>query len=290
MEQINITDTIISTINTIFEKIFSSIDNNLYAVLDDITFITPHILKDGYMEKIFGTSTTNGVLLISNSLLIAFVIYFSAKQMLSNITYTQVEQPGQFIFKIVLCGICMNCSYFLIEQVLSIFSNITLAIRALGEDVFGKSICFSELINTINNKISVNTNSLDIFSVDGLIKGTLTISLLSLVFSYSLRYITIKIFIILSPFAILSLSLRASSFFFKAWIKNLFSLLFVQIIVSIVLLILFSMDYSEDNLLTKFLYIGGIYALIRVNTFVREFVGGVSTNVGVNVSNLLKKQ
>ena len=43
---------ITSTSNT------SSIDNNLYSVLDDITFITSDILKDNNFEKIFGKLET----------------------------------------------------------------------------------------------------------------------------------------------------------------------------------------------------------------------------------------
>ena len=39
MEQSNITQIIIDTINTILGNLFSSIDNNLYNLLDDITFI-----------------------------------------------------------------------------------------------------------------------------------------------------------------------------------------------------------------------------------------------------------
>ena len=99
----------------------------------------------------------------------------------------------------------------------------------------------------------------------------------------------IKIFILLTPFAILSLILEHTSWFFKAWVRNLFSLLFIQIIVSIVLLILFSMDYSSNNLMTKFIYIGAIYALIKSNSFVRDFIGGVSTTFTQNVENLFKK-
>ena len=114
-------------------------------------------------------------------------------------------------------------------------------------------------------------------------------SLLNLVFTYSFRYVMIKIFILLTPFAILSLILEHTSWFFKAWVRNLFSLLFIQIIVSIVLLILFSMDYSSNNLMTKFIYIGAIYALIKSNSFVRDFIGGVSTTFTQNVENLFKK-
>ena len=66
----NITQTIISTINCIFEQIFGSINNNLYSALDNITYINSDILKNNNFENIFGTSATNGILLISNSLLL----------------------------------------------------------------------------------------------------------------------------------------------------------------------------------------------------------------------------
>ncbi len=90
---------------------------------------------------------------------------------------------------------------------------------------------------------------------------------------------------LLSPFAILSLTLDKTSWFFKAWFRNLFSLLFIQIVVALVLLILFSMDYSSSNLLLKFVYVGGIYALIKTNSLVRDFIGGVSTEVSQSVKN-----
>ena len=182
----------------------------------------------------------------------------------------------------------MNFSFFLMELLLDLNSNISLAIRSLGENLFNKNISFSELINTINTNMSISSSSINIFTIDGLIKGTLTLSLLSLVLSYSFRYIMIKVFILISPFAIFSLCLNNTSWFFKAWFRNIFSLLFIQNIVSIVLLILFSMDFSSDNLFTKFIYIGGIYVLIRANSFVREFIGGVSTNISQSVNNFSK--
>ena len=285
----NITQTIIDTINTIFETLFASIDNNLYSVLDEITFINSDILNDSNFEKLFGTSTSNGILLIANSLLLGFLLYYGFKYLMSHITYHKVDSPFSFVIKIVVFGICMNFSFFIVQMLLDLNSNISLAIRSLGENLFGKNICFSELINTINTKVSIDTSSLNIFSIDGLIKSTLSISLLSLVFSYSLRYIMVKVFVLLAPFAFISLCTDNTSWFFKAWLKNLFSLLFIQIIVSLVLLILFSLDFDDTNLFNKFVYVGGVYALIRANTFVREFIGGVSTNVSQSVKSLIHK-
>ena len=281
--QTNITQTIINTINSIFEMLFSSIDNNLYSVLDKITFINSDILTDKNFENIFGTSTSNGILLIANSLLLGFILYYGFKYLMSHITFQRVDSLFSFIIKIIIFGICMNFSFFILQFLLDLNSNISLAIRSLGKNLFGSELSFSELINKINTNISIDTSSLNIFSVDGLIKSTLSLSLLNLVFSYSFRYIMVKVFILLAPFAFLSLSLDSTSWFFKSWLKNLFSLLFIQIIVSLVLLILFSLDFSSSNLFNKFVYVGGIYSLIKVNSFVREFIGGVSTNISQSV-------
>ena len=207
------------------------------------------------------------------------IIYFAIKYLLSHFTYSEMESPKQFIFKLIICGICMNFSYFFLEQFINIVYFITVAIRNVGENIINRNICFSELINSINLILSFNTNSINIFSLDGIIKGTISFSLLNLLLSYALRYIMIKVFALLSPFAILSLSLKNTSWFFKTWAKNLFSLLLIQIIVSLILVILFSTDYSSGNLLSKFIYVGGIYALIKTNSFVRDFIGGISTNI-----------
>ena len=206
MEQTNITQIIIDTINTLFGNLFSSIDNSLYNVLDDITFINSNILYDKNFEKLFGTSTTNGILLISNSLLLGIIIYFSIRYLLSHFTYSKIESPHSFLIKLVLCGISMNCSYFLLSQFLDLFSNISLAIQGIGENIFHKNICFSELILDINNNIAINSSSINIFTLDGLIKGIISTSLLGLVFSYSMRYVLIKVFVLIAPFAILSKS------------------------------------------------------------------------------------
>ena len=282
----DITQIIIDTINTIFENLFSSIDNSLYEVLDKVTFISSDILRDSNFETIFGTSASNGILLIANSLLLGFLLYYAIRYLMAHLTFTQSELPFRFLIKLVLCGIFMNFSFSCLELFLDLNNNISLAIRSLGEHLFNKNICFSELINTINTQMAIDTNSLNLFSLDGLIKSILSVSLLSLVFSYSLRYVFVKVFILLSPFAILSLSLQNTNWFFRSWFRNLFSLLFLQIIVSLVLLILFSMDYSASNLFVKFIYVGGIYALIRANSFIREFIGGVSTQVTQTVKKI----
>ena len=98
----NITQTIINTINTIFENLFASIDNNLYSLLDEITFINSDIIKDQTFEKIFGTSTSNGILIIANSLLLGFIIYYSIRYLMSHLTFNKVENPFSFIINLII--------------------------------------------------------------------------------------------------------------------------------------------------------------------------------------------
>ena len=286
MEQnTNMSQVVINTINTIFRDLFKSIDANLFKILDDLTFINSNILHDKYFEKIFGSSATNGILLIANSLLIGYILYYSVKYLSSSFTFSRVENPIQFIFKLIIFGIAMNSSYFILQQILDINFNICGAIKSIGEDLFRQNIGFSNLIESINSNLKIAEDNLNIFSVDGIIKGTTTISLINLVTVYAVRYVIIKLLILISPFAILSLCLENTSFFFRLWIRNLFSMLFIQILVALILLIIFSVDYNSNDLMTKFIYIGGIHCLLKVNTFVREFMmgTGISTNVQNNI-------
>ena len=283
--QQNLTELIKETINSIFSDLFSSIDNSLYSILDDITFIKSDIITDSYFQNLFGTSSTNGVLLISNSLLIGFILYYAVNLLFSHYSYSEIQKPSQYIFRVIIFVILMNFSYFICELIINLNSYITLAIRQIGESVFGKEICFNSLIKELNKIIVIEGDNFNIFSLDGIIKGFISLSLFNLAFNYSLRYIMLKVFILICPFAILSLINKNSIWIFKSWLRITLPLLIFQIFISIILLIIFSINFT-DNLFSKLLYIGGIHALIKANQFMKEFMGGLSTNISTNISNL----
>lgn len=282
-ETSSLTNTIIQTINSIFQTLFSSIDNSVYQILDEITFIDQTILKDSLFEKLFGTNTSNGLLVIANSLLLGFCLYYAIRLLYSYYMNLQIERPYQFVFKLLIFGIVMNCSYFICEQFLQINNFISDAIGSVGSHVLGHEISFSELIHQLNNIICVGQTDFTIFSFDGLIKSFISIGLFNLIFSYSLRFVLVKIFILLTPFAILSLINQSTSWLFKSWFRTILSLLLQQSFVSIILLIIFSFPFEETNIFSKLIYIGGIYALIRANSYLRSLIGGISTDVSNNI-------
>lgn len=283
--QTNITQTIISTINTLLSSLFSSIDNNLYSILDDIVFIDTDILHDNFISSIFGTSNTIGLLLLSNSLLIGFALFYIIRYAFSHYTSSQTEQPFQFLFKLFIFAALSNSSYFLMEQLININSLISLSIREIGENIFNCNISFSELILKLNNIVSIQEN-LNIFSMDGLLKSFISINLLNLLFTYSLRYVILKVFVLITPFAIITLINSSTSWFFKSWFKSILSLLLLQSLVSLILLIIFSTNFSATEIMPKIICIGSLYALTKANSYIRDLIGGISTDVSANFSSL----
>ncbi len=280
----NLTQTILDTINQIFSSLFSSLDNSMYGTLDKLAFVDNSILNDTFFEKIFGTNASNGLLLIANSLLVAFALYYCFKLLYANFISIQLESPYQFVFKLIIFGISINCSYFICKNLIEINSLISSSIRAIGENIFNTPISFSSFIQSLNSVISVEENSFNLFSFDGLLKSFISISLFNLLFSYALRYVMLKVLILLTPFSILTLVNHSTSWFFKTWFKCLFSLLILQSFVSIVLLIIFSFQLNFDDIFSKLLCVGSIYALIRANSYVQHLFGGITTDVSSNLS------
>lgn len=287
LENTNIVDTITQTINTIFNNLFSSIDNNAYATLDDITFISKDILNDNFSNDLLGTSTSTGIIIIANALIVGLSIYYAIRYMSSIYTSSQVERPYQFIFKLIIVTAFVNCSYFICEEFLNINFLISGSIRTVGENLLNTNISFEELIIKINSIVSRET-TLNVFSFDGMIKSFTSFGLFNLLFSYSLRYIMVKVFVIITPFMIITLLNTSTSWIFKMWMKSVLSLLLVQSLISIILVIIFSTDFSANNTFTKLIYIGSIYALIKANSYTRQILGGISTDVSSNISSLSK--
>ena len=262
-------NTILSTINELFSSLFSSIDESIYTALDEISFINTNILRSSYLEKLFGTSSTTGILMIANALLIGFVLYFAIKHLLSSFAIVESQNPYHFILKIIFIGICVNCSFFICEQIINLNSLVSSAIREVGYDILDTPICFSKLIDISDSIILIEENKSNAFSIDGIIKTVVSLGFLNLIFIYSIRYVLIKVFI-------MTLSLRSTSFLFKSWLKCFLSLLFIELFASFILIVMFSIEYSASNLISKLLFIGSIFALMKVNNYVRDFIGGIS--------------
>ena len=258
---------------------FSSIDNHIYANLDTFTFINNDILKNSIFEKLLGANGKTGILYLSDALLLGIIIYYAIRYSYSSFSGSNVEKPTQFVFKIIILGILINSSYFISDQLLQLNFLISSSIQEIGEGIIGKQISFSNLIKELNSVISIGSNSFDLFSFDGIIKGFISVGLLNLLFSYSLRYVMVQVFVLLTPLIFLSLMNSSTYWIFKSWFKAFLALLLLQSFISIILIVMLS--FSTSN---KILLIGAIYSLIRANTYMKEIFGGINIEVSNNIS------
>jgi len=279
LDNINLTEQILKTINELFGNLFSSIDNSLYSVLDSIVFIDSNITKNNFFISILGNNSTEGLILICNSLVLGFILYFAINYLLSHLIYSHSETPKQFFFKSIIFITIMNSSLWICDEIIFINSIITQAISSIGLKLFHTEINFSNFINHINQNIYLSSTDFSIISFDGIIKSFTTFGLLNLVFTYSLRYIMVQTFVLISPFAFISLLSSKTSFFFNVWLKTFISLLLMQVLISIILLLSFTIDINSSLPISKLLFIGVIYALLKSNTYIKELFGGISTEV-----------
>lgn len=284
MSQTDYSQIILDTLNKLFGNLFSSIDNTLYSLLDKIVFIDKSLISEMFFDKALGSIYNIGLITIANSLLVGFTLYYCSNLLLSTYTAKQIERPYQFIIKIIVFSIFINNSKFFCEQLLYINSLISDSIGELSNLVFNTTLSFNTLINQINSLLSVT--SYNLFSFDGIMKSFISVGLLNLLFSYALRYIMIKVFILLSPFAFLSLINSSTSWFFRTWIKNFMSLLLLQSFISLIFLIIFSFDSTFSSAFSQLMYIGAIYALTKANHYMRELFGGISTDFNANIGSL----
>lgn len=287
-EQINLTQIILNSLNELFSMVFSSVDNTIYSTLDNLTFINSSILSDGNFQKILGQSANDGLLLVCNSLILGFIIYYSINYLISHLIYSKIDSPKQFIFKCIIFIGIMNSSLWICSEIINIVSIITDVVSNLSLSLFGKETTFSNFINTINQNIYSSNDGFNLISFDGFVKSFVSFGLINLIFTYSLRYIMILVFSLISPFAFLSLITNSSEWFFKVWIKSFISLLLVQILISLILLLAFSIPLDNNSNISKLLYIGIIYALIKSNSYMKELFGGISYNVNTSIASFSK--
>ena len=125
--QVSIVQVITETINNLLSNLFSSIDNSLYSVLDNLLFIGPDIFTDTSLQKTLGSHNSNGLVLICNALLIGITLYYACFLMMSKFTLSQVQNPSQFIFKLFFAAIAINSSLFIVEKFVTLFSNVSLS-------------------------------------------------------------------------------------------------------------------------------------------------------------------
>lgn len=269
-ETINLTNFICDFINNIFLKIFSSIDNTLCSNLDSILFIHPDITSDAKFQQFFGTDLTNGLLLIVNSLIFGIVLFYILKFAISHLTYSKIDSPYQFVFKCIIFIVCMNSSLWICQGLIFLISLLSDFICEIGSSICGYEIHFSNLIHHVNSILYPSLETLTLFSFNGILKAISSLGIVYISLIYAVRYLMCKIFVLLAPFAFVSLINNHFDGFFKGWLKQFLSLLCMQIWISIVLVLGFTLEFQTGNILSEVFYLAILTLIIQCSYHVKQ--------------------
>ena len=285
MDYQNFPEVISKTLSTLINSLLTSIDSNVFSVLDKLVFLKSSYLFDTYFISFFTKKFS--IITLSEVLLFGFLLYYGASYLISFFTCNNYQKPLSFLTRLFFTALLIRHSMELCEKIIDFFEIITETIKTLGISMFSFHLSFSVLYDRLSKVfLSDLKNPFGLFSFDGILKTFLSFCFVNLLFTYSVRFIYIKILIIVSPIICLSICLDQTIWIFKIWLKNFLSLLFVQIIICIILLIIFSLNNLADPLVSKLLYVGSIICLIRTTSFVREFSSGFTSDVTTSFSNI----
>ncbi len=284
VQTIDIVKVILETANSLCNSLLSSMNTNIFPLLDKVAFIDSTIIDDEFFMKIFGTSIKSGILMLANCILFAFVLYYCVRMFISHFSGNEVESPSRFLLRIILSALAMNISLELCKLFILGTEQITEFFSTLGYEIFGKQISFQGLSSYVTSYSNNN-----IFSLNGIISIMLSISSLGLLTSFAVRYIIIKLLVLAAPFAFLCISNKSTEPFFRSWYKSFISLLLMQIVLSVLLLFPYSLlENSSNSELNQILLIGSIAALLKSEQIVKELFNGagISTDFQAGIAGL----
>ena len=121
---VSLSETIFEIINTMFSNLFSSIDNGIYTLLNDIVFLDSSAVITDSIQNIFFSDKFN-LLILANILVGCIFTYKIIKIVISLYTSQDTQFPYIYVIKSVTIIISMNCCLFICEQILEINYLIT---------------------------------------------------------------------------------------------------------------------------------------------------------------------
>lgn len=267
-----VTENIINSINTVVEKIYKSVEGQVYELLDKTIIISPDILNKEPLSKIYEKDGSSIFMIICASLITFYTIYYISTRLVSMYNGSKVESVYRFVLKLVISIILMSSSLFLVETVLDINNLMTEAVNAAGKQITGEKISFDSLKEKITDLDKYMKQ--DFISLDGMIKSFIAFGAISLLINFAVRYVTIIFLIIISPFGIMFMASPITAGISKAWLKLFITSIITQIVVQLLLIIPLSFK-DVNTTIFRIVLVGTIYLLYRLNMFIKDVLGNI---------------
>ena len=267
---------IINAINIISEKVFKSVEGEVFKGIDELLIINHEILRKEPLKTLFITNDDKGVIVLAMSFVIFFMVYYIISRMIAMYNGENTENIFKYMLRIIVCVICSASSLFILEQILNINGLLTQCLASIGKDLTGEEICFISLRELVLNLDEYMSK--EALSIDGIIKGIISFGSTTILITFAIRYVTIIFLSIVSPIAIMFAASSATYGIFKSWVNMFVGNLFIQNVVVIILMIPLAVKEVDSDLF-EIILVGSIYLLYRINNFSKEFLGDISNQI-----------
>ena len=180
-------ESLLSSINILIEKIYKSVEGNVYELLDKLVTISADILKQEPLKYIF--KDENGVVFVATSLILFYIVQYILMKLIGMYNGNSPENIFKFVFRIIITVAIASSSKYICELVLNVNEMFTNIISSIGENISKHEISFTGFGEVVTNLEKYMGS--DNLGVDGLIKGFISFGAITLLINYSVRYVTI---------------------------------------------------------------------------------------------------
>lgn len=265
---------ILNSINAVAEKIYKSVEKDVFKNLDLLLNISPKILNEEPLNKIFEENLNENIILLIS----CFIVFFAISYIISRLVFLyNGDRPTnvfKFILRVSICVICSVSSFYIIDTILNTNNMFTNIVVSIGQDITGEDICFNSLREIVIDLDKYMSE--EFLSLDGMIKGVISFGATTLLLNFSIRYATVILLIAITPIAIIFASSDVTFDIFSNWLRLFLVNLFTQNIV--VLIIIIPLSFKKmDSTMFKIVLVGSIYLLYKVNNFSKEIFGNIWT-------------
>ncbi len=256
---------IVNSINSILSKLYSSIIDNGFNLLDKIAVIDSNIFKSGTL-KLF-VDNIDSVNAIVIALFSSLCTFFILKYILSIYSDIYVLNIYHFIIKAIFVGtICTN-SIYVCTTALNFHSQLNKAIKEYLREISGENIEYKFLKEDINT-LEKFFKSIKKIGIKGLKDSIVCTYIIFLIIVYSCRYVIIILCIISSPFFLLLLIDKNTSKYTFLWFNTFFKSLILENI-NIIIIFIPITNRKNDEIYSAIL-IGSMLVMYKINKKIGE--------------------
>lgn len=224
---------------------------NFYKMLDEVAFLNCDFLGVGSGGNILDNTKkiADAVIGLSNLVVWGILIIYSLKILFGYFISKRFDTPWKFFVRMIIFGVLSNAAFFICYTGIFFSENCTEYIRSyVGENQTSFNILEEYVIDDNIQELDGVGSS---YSFEALITILIYVFTLFVGICLCMRYILIKLLILLSPIFFVLGGFKSSEKIFFCWCKVFFSLIFAQVLYCIVIAIINFVNL-DDKLFSQF--------------------------------------